>query len=271
MLVDGIDDYTQELENLYTSCLEWLLNRAPSGLFKNLMIDDYDKITFQPALQILMTLVSYSNNLVRQRALQDFHTLAQLDPQNGQIILQHPKFHSWLLELLMPYQDFTSMQSILSESSRAVYDMGCKLHTLLLKNACANPEEDGFKKINLLTRWPAMIQEQIRSAEFDTSIRTLRDVDTANGISRVLLTQLISSLRDETRHLRGGFKISNSVHRNLVHITLQVEELILSSHGKKIDMSTYSTEMKNHSEVNESLFNWVQRDFLLYSSGSADS
>ena len=24
-----IDDYTQELENLYTSCLEWLLNRAP--------------------------------------------------------------------------------------------------------------------------------------------------------------------------------------------------------------------------------------------------
>ena len=61
----GIDDYTHELENLYTSCLEWLLNRSPNGLFKNLIIDDYDKITFQPALQILMTLVSYSNNLVR--------------------------------------------------------------------------------------------------------------------------------------------------------------------------------------------------------------
>ena len=60
-----IDDYTQELENLYTSCLEWLLNRAPSTLFNTLMIDDNDKIAFQPALQILMTLVSYSNNLVR--------------------------------------------------------------------------------------------------------------------------------------------------------------------------------------------------------------
>ena len=171
----------------------------------------------------------------------------------------------------MPYQDFTSMQSILSESSRAVYDMGCKLHTLLLRNACTNPEEDGFKKINLLTRWPAMIQEQIGSAEFDSNIRTLRDVDTANGISRVLLTQLLNSLRDETRHLRSGFKISNSVHRNLVHITLQVEELIFSSHGKKIDLSTYSTDIKNHSEVNESLFRWVQRDFLMYSSGSAES
>ena len=74
-----IDSYTQELENLYTSCLEWLLNRAPSGLFESLVIDDYDKITFKPALQILMTLVSYSNNMVRQRALQDLFMLAQWD------------------------------------------------------------------------------------------------------------------------------------------------------------------------------------------------
>lgn len=44
------DQFTQELENLYTSCLEWLLNRQPSGLFENLVIDDYDKITFKPAL-----------------------------------------------------------------------------------------------------------------------------------------------------------------------------------------------------------------------------
>lgn len=64
-LEGSIDSYTQELENLYTSCLEWLLNRAPTGLFENLVIDDYDKITFKPALQILITLVSYSNNMVR--------------------------------------------------------------------------------------------------------------------------------------------------------------------------------------------------------------
>ena len=38
--------------------------------------------------------------------------------------------------------------------------MGCKLHTLLLKNACINPEEDGFKKVNLLSRWPAVVQYQ---------------------------------------------------------------------------------------------------------------
>lgn len=70
------DDYTGELENLYTSCLEWILNRAPSSLFKTMMIDDYDKITFLPAMQVLMILVTHSNNLVRQRALQDMFMLA---------------------------------------------------------------------------------------------------------------------------------------------------------------------------------------------------
>lgn len=106
-----------------------------------------------------MTLVSYAKNLVRQRALQDLHMLAQLDSQNGQLILQHPKFHQWLLELLMPYQDFAPNLSALSESSRAVYDMGIKLHTLLLKNAFLSQDHDAPKRINLLTRWPAVILE----------------------------------------------------------------------------------------------------------------
>lgn len=39
--------------------------------------------------------------------------------------------------------------------------MGSKLHTLLLKILCTCPEEDeGFKKLNLLVRWPAVIQEK---------------------------------------------------------------------------------------------------------------
>ena len=66
---DGTDEYTSELENLYTSCLEWILNRAPSSLYQNIVIDDFDKISFTPALSLLMTLVSYSNNLVRQKSL----------------------------------------------------------------------------------------------------------------------------------------------------------------------------------------------------------
>ena len=129
--------------------------------------------------------------------------------------------------------------------------MGCKLHTLLIKNACTNPEEDGNKRINLLTRWPAMILDQVGINEIDTNIRTLRDFDTANGICRVLITQLLSSLRDETKNFRNGFKVNNSIQRNLVHITTQVEELIFSSHGKKIDLSAQNGESHTKTEVNE--------------------
>ena len=86
----GLDDYTQELENLYTSCLEWILNRAPSSLYTSLVIDDFDKICFSPALSLLMTLVANSNNLLRQKALQDLHMLAKWDSYNGTRILSHP-------------------------------------------------------------------------------------------------------------------------------------------------------------------------------------
>ena len=60
------DSQTKELENLYTACIEWMLDRAPSALDRtNTMIDEHDKIVFEPALQVLMSLVSHSNNLVR--------------------------------------------------------------------------------------------------------------------------------------------------------------------------------------------------------------
>ena len=156
---DGTDEYTSELENLYTSCLEWILNRAPSSLYQNIVIDDFDKISFTPALSLLMTLVSYSNNLVRQKSLQDLLMLARWDSHNGTMILFHPHFHNWILDLLMPYQDLASQYSNhLQGMSLAVYDIGCKLHSLLLKNACINPEEDAYKKINFLVRWPQIIE-----------------------------------------------------------------------------------------------------------------
>jgi len=63
------DEYTSELENLYISCLEWILNRVPSPLYTNIVVDDFDKVNFTPVLSLLMTLVTYSNNLLRQKAL----------------------------------------------------------------------------------------------------------------------------------------------------------------------------------------------------------
>ena len=70
---------TEELSNLYTSCLEWILNRPVSELNSQMMIDDDDKIQQPSALELLMNLVSHSNNFLRQRALLDFYMLTQWD------------------------------------------------------------------------------------------------------------------------------------------------------------------------------------------------
>jgi hypothetical protein len=68
-----------------------------------------------------------------------------------------PQFHTWLLDLLLPYQDMANKYSKLQGSALAVYDIGCKLHTILLKNGCFNSEEEAYKKINFVARWPSIL------------------------------------------------------------------------------------------------------------------
>ena len=61
----------------------------------------------------------------------------------------------------MPYQDLENKYSKLQGSALAVYDIGCKLHTLLLKNACSSSEEEAYKKVNFVARWPNILQIQL--------------------------------------------------------------------------------------------------------------
>lgn len=174
------------------------------------MIDDYDKIQQPAALELLMNLVGQSNNLLRQRALLDFYMLAQWDVQNGYILLYHQKFHSWLLDLLLPYQQFTDEQD---ENCRAVFDMGCKLHTLLVTNSCINPEQEAFKKLNLISRYPLTVPPDTRT--------------TAEKLSRVLLINLLSNLQP---HLSSGDSAASlCAWRNFIHIVQLGEEMMYAS------------------------------------------
>jgi hypothetical protein len=141
------------MENLYTSCLEWIISRAPSSLNEGIVIDECDKVGYQPAIQLLLTLVTHSSNTIRQKALTDFEMLANMDPSNGVQIMMHPSFHPWLLDLLLPYQQLHTKYG-----GSAVFDIGCKLHTVLLKNACLSAEEEAYKKINFVARWPSILQ-----------------------------------------------------------------------------------------------------------------
>lgn len=123
---------------------------------------------------------------------------ARWDSHNSTQILFHPQFHYWLLDLLMPYQDLTASYINLHGSALAVYDMGCKLHTLLLKTACMNPEEDAYKKLNFIARWPQVIYQQM----IEGKGRTEKDVETAHKLTRNLFNNLIRSLKEEAHKLK---------------------------------------------------------------------
>jgi hypothetical protein len=128
----------------------------------------------------------------------------------------------------MTYQQYTDEQD---ESYRAVYDMGCKLHTLLLTNSCLNPEVEAFKKLNMVARYPLTIQLEKRV--------------TAEKLSRVLLIDLIKYLQQNCDQLSlqlhndlpqmedfEDLKVQESLMagwRNLTHLFQLCEEMIYTS------------------------------------------
>ena len=123
-----------------------------------------------------------------------------------------------------------------------------------------------------MTRWPAFIKQRfLNNLGEQTAAKqaqySCREFEIANRISRVMLTQLINSFREVQRH--AGFKLSSPINRNLVHLTLQVEELILSSHQKVIETDQSNGDAT--ADVNESFFRWIQRDYLFYQNGSGSS
>ena len=105
--------------------------------------------------------------------------------------------------------------------------MGCKLHTLLLKNSFTNPEEEAHKRINYIARWPQIVAI-IKEGELGNA-RLSKEVDVANKLSRVLMTNLLSSLKDEIGKLKPSLASENPAWKNIVHSTLIVEEMILGS------------------------------------------
>ena len=126
-----IEEFNQGIEAVYISLLEWMLNRSPSSLNEPLMIDDSDEINNSNVLIICFNLLTHSNDLLKQKALQDFQMLSKLNKANCSHIIENKFFHPWILDLLLPYQ-MSCNQEALTGSSMAVYDIGSKLHTIVL-------------------------------------------------------------------------------------------------------------------------------------------
>ena len=227
-----------EIESLYISTLEWILNRVPAELNSPLMIDETDQIQFPPAIGLFMCIVSHSRNTVKQRAFQDLLMLAKWNPENSALIVGHPLFVNWMLELLLPYQILSNQES-LSGSSLAVWDMGCKLCTLLLKNFVLT-DEKAHKKLCYLVRYPAVLRngpltltEERRSPK-----RSPREVEAAEKLVRVLLAQLLACVADDAASCRPAPEFP--VWHNLVHVGFFLEELVLTAGGGDFASTTAS-------------------------------
>jgi hypothetical protein len=96
--------------------------------------------------------------------------------------------------------------------------MGCKLHTLLLTNSCLNPEEEAFKKLNMISRYPLTVPPEKKV--------------TAEKLCRVLLIHLVLSLKDHLAVVDSKNHDSQiAAWRNLIHIIQLSEEMMYTSNS----------------------------------------
>ena len=95
--------------------------------------------------------------------------------------------------------------------------MGCKLHTLLVNNSCINPEQEAFKKLNLISRYPLTVPAEKRTV--------------AEKLCRVLLINLLNSLQPHLYSQDDGSftAVSLSAWHNFIHIVQLSEEMMYTS------------------------------------------
>lgn len=214
----ALEDYNQGIEVLYISILEWMLNRSTSNLNEPLMIDDSDEINNSNVLIILFNLIKNSNDILKQKALQDFQMLAKLNKTNCAHIIENKFFHPWILDLLLPYQ-ITLANDSLNGSAMVVYDIGSKLHTLVLLYSLQNEPKNRF--IHYLARWPLILSDNEKS---DANITKIKE--SSNQLTKHLISSLIKSVAIEASKCRPS--LDQIIWCNVARLVFVVEELVLN-------------------------------------------
>ena len=89
--------------------------------------------------------------------------LSKLNKINCSHIIENKFYHSWILELLLPYQQ-SATQERLSGPSLAVYDIGTKLYTIVLLHSLISEPRNRF--IPYLARWPLIVRYKLESGKY---------------------------------------------------------------------------------------------------------
>lgn len=214
----AVEEFNLGIEALYVSILEWLLNRSPSNLNEPLMIDDSDEINNPNVLIICFNLIKHSNDLLKQKALQDFQMLAKLNKSNCYHILENKFFHPWILDLLLPYQMSLSQEKLVG-SSMAVYDIGSKLHTIVMVHSLINETKNRF--ILYLARWPLIL-----SYKEKTEFKITHKMECAYQLIKQLLSSIVKAVALEAAKCRPS--VDQPIWANVARIVFIVDELVLN-------------------------------------------
>jgi hypothetical protein len=91
-------------EPLYNSIMEWILNKTPSNLDSQLMIDDQDKIANPHSVQLLYAFYQKANESLKSKMIQDIYMLVKWSQNNCGVLLGLEEFHRWLLDVLLEEQ-----------------------------------------------------------------------------------------------------------------------------------------------------------------------
>ena len=99
-------------EPLYNSIMEWILNKTPSNLDSQLMIDDQDKIANPHIVQLLYAFYQKASQSLKSKMIQDIYMLVKWSQNNCTVLLGLEEFHRWLLDVLLEEQILFFTQEI---------------------------------------------------------------------------------------------------------------------------------------------------------------
>ena len=237
----AVEEYNAGIESLYVSILEWMLSRSPSNLNEPLMIDDSDEINNPNVLIILFNLIKYSNDLLKQKALQDFQMLAKLNKMNCYHFLESKFFHPWILNLLLPYQISLSCNTLVGPSF-AVYDIGKKLHSIVLTHSMVNETKNRFALY--MARWPLILSYQ----ENKNKSNAIQKIEWANQLINSLFSSLIKWVMLEASKWRPW--IDQPIWANVAGLAFIIDEIAFNGRPTNIEFkSGYKSIYEDYAPV----------------------
>ena len=138
-------------QDIYCALMDWLLGKEPNTSLSSSTIEDSDKIKCAEVILAIIKFFEYTSEIQKQKILQDIFTLLRGNSYNCDAILKIQEFHSFILDVLYDYQ-IQLFSNELERISQRLWELGRKIHTVLLKYALSQKPE-GYKYLDNLFKW----------------------------------------------------------------------------------------------------------------------